>query len=338
MLSRDDVLNSKEIYLSEHDELLIPNDDRNVGYRFTKQTLYWEVTKRWYSWKVWCKALSGEEALKIMDSWKKHSEQESLLLNKAIEFATKKHAGQFRKGTTLPYIVHPLEVLQILYSMRAETNVMIAGVLHDTVEDTDTTLEEICELFGKDVAELVSSNSEDKRKSWDERKQHTIDALASAPKRIKMLIMADKLSNLRSIAYDYNHIGDKLWQRFNAPMEKQAWYYNGICDALYDMQFNPECEKLYWEFVGLFKDVFVNYYLDHENEILYQVCANDETYFLKKGSPLWNNAADAMSKSISENINDENPHFYKIFPIPETAELITRQNAELTEDIWNNSK
>ena len=52
MLSRVDVLNAKEIYLSEHDELLIPVEDRNVGYRFTKQTLSWEVIKRWYSWKV----------------------------------------------------------------------------------------------------------------------------------------------------------------------------------------------------------------------------------------------------------------------------------------------
>lgn len=158
-------------------------------------------------------------------------------LNEAINFAVKKHSDQVRKATTIPYILHPLEVLQILYSMRADTNVMIAGVLHDTVEDTDTTLDEIMELFGSDVAQLVASNSEDKSKSRDERKKHTIAELANADKRVKMLVLADKLSNMRSIAIDYEKSGDELWERFNAPKEKQAWYYSGVQDALYDMYF-----------------------------------------------------------------------------------------------------
>lgn len=337
MLSRDDVLNSKEIYLSERDELLIPAEDGDVGYRFTKQTLSWEVIKRNYSWKVYCKALSGEDALKVMDGWKEHSEKESARLNEAIEFAVKKHSGQFRKATTIPYILHPLEVLQILYSMRADTNVMIAGVLHDTVEDTDTSLDEIREIFGDDVAELVASNSEDKSKSWIERKQHTIDELANANERVKMLIMADKLSNIRSIAFDYNNIGDKLWERFNAPKEKQAWYYDGILDGLYDMQYIPECEKAYWEITGLFKDVFVKYYIDRGNEIIYQACDTGTIYYLKKGNPMWNDALSEISDDISDHItdNDDKPHYYKINPIPDNAEPISRKDAELTEDIWN---
>lgn len=337
MLSRDDILNAKEIYLSKHDEILIPVEDRNVGYRFAKQTLSWEVTKRWYSWKVYCKALSGEEALKVMDSWTKYKEQESKQLNEAIEFAVQKHSGQFRKATTIPYILHPLEVLQILYSMRADTNLMIAGVLHDTVEDTDTTLDEIRELFGVDVAELVASNSEDKSKSWIERKQHTIDELSNSDERVKMLIMADKLSNIRSISIDYNNIGDKLWERFNAPKEKQAWYYDGILDALYDMQFIPECEKAYWEITGLFKDVFVKYYLDSENDVIYQACETGTIYYLKKGNPVWNDALVEISSNIADDIvssDDDKMHYYKSNPIPDNAKLLSRKDAELTEDMW----
>ena len=64
-------------------------------------------------------------------------------LNRAIIFATERHAGQVRKGTDTPYIVHPLETMLILSNMQADLNVQIAGLLHDTVEDTDTTLEEI---------------------------------------------------------------------------------------------------------------------------------------------------------------------------------------------------
>lgn len=184
-------------------------------------------------------------------------------LEDAICFATKRHAGQVRKGSDIPYITHPLETMTILNTMKADTDLLIAGVLHDTVEDTDTTSEEIRELFGEDVAALVAAHTEDKSKSWTERKQHTIDELQTAPLRVKMLIMADKVSNLRSMYADYKLIGDELWKRFNAPKEKQAWYYSGVQDALCDMQNYIETEKIYLEMVGLFKDLFVSYASDH---------------------------------------------------------------------------
>ena len=238
---------------------------------------------------------------------------ENKRLNEAIIFATERHSEQVRKGSELPYILHPLEVLQILYSMRAETDIMIAGILHDTVEDTDTTLDEIRQRFGDRVAELVSSNSEDKSKSWYERKKHTIEFLEKADKSVKMMILADKLSNLRSIALDYKNIGDELWRRFNAPKEKQAWYYSGIQDSLYDMQFCPECADAYWEFVGLFKDVFVSYYISEGSETLYQICVGAGTFCLSKGDPRWLKTAQCHG-----NIRE-----------------IPRKEAELLEDIWN---
>ena len=186
--------------------------------------------------------------------------RENYLLEKAIHFATSKHAGQLRKGTTVPYIVHPLETMNILGAMKADTNLLIAGLLHDTVEDTDTNVEEIAESFGTDVAALVSGHSEDKSKTWEERKTHAIKELAESNRRMKMLVMADKVSNLRSIAADYRAIGDELWKRFNAPVEKQAWYYSGIQDSLWNMQLDPDAAPVYWEMVGLYKDVFVKFY------------------------------------------------------------------------------
>ena len=334
MLSKEDLLNAYEIYLSEKDELFVLMDDIDTGYRFSKETLKWELIEREFSWKVWHKAISGNEALEYVSNWSHDVLDDNNRLNFAIAFATKKHSGQFRKDTTIPYIVHPVEVMQILYSMRADINLMIAGVLHDTVEDTNTTLDEIKEIFGGDVAKLVASNSEDKSKSWDERKQHTIDELAKANQRVKMLIMADKLSNMRSIAYDYKNIGNSLWERFNAPKEKQAWYYDGILDSLCDMQFVPKCENAYWEFTGLFKDVFVKYYLDSENEIIFQACDVGSVFCLKKGNPMWYDALAEISDYIAKNI-DGKPRYYKTNPIPDNAELLSRKDAELTEDIWN---
>lgn len=178
-------------------------------------------------------------------------------LDMAIIYAVEHHAGQLRKGSGHPYITHPLEVMQLLHSMRADINLMIAGVLHDTIEDTEATEESIRELFGNDVADLVTAHSEDKSKTWDERKTYAIEETANADKRLKMLIMADKLSNLRSMVSDYAQIGDELWKRFNAPFNKQAWFYSGIKDALYDMQHYPECTAVYSELVGLYKDLFV---------------------------------------------------------------------------------
>ena len=334
MFSEKDVLNAKEVYLSKNQEILIPVPDKNVGYCYSKETMSWQVTKRWCSWVVWHKAITGKEALQIIDNWREEKLEDNIRLSKAIEFAAQKHKSQFRKATVIPYIVHPMEVLQILYSMRADTNLLIAGVLHDTVEDTDTTLDEIKDMFGEDVAGLVACDSEDKGKSWDERKQQTIDDLATANQRVKMLIMADKLSNLRSIAYDYEELGNSLWERFNAPKGKQAWYYDGIVDALFDMQYFPECEKAYWELTGLFKDVFVKYYIDKQKQTIYQMCETGKVYCLKKGNPVWTDAGQEFNV-ISQNAKAEYKQCCNINDICENAVPVTRKQAEFTEDMWN---
>lgn len=243
------------------------------------------------------------------NSFKKENE----LLEKAIHFATERHSGAVRKGKTIPYILHPLETLQILASMKADANLMIAGVLHDTVEDTDTTLEEIIEHFGEDVGALVKSNSEDKSKSWEERKAHTIEYLKNAPRREKMLIMADKLANIRSLARDYLEVGDRLWERFNAPKEKQAWYYSGVQDSLFDMQSYDETSAAYWEFVAAFKDVFVGFFCDFDRERLYQICADGTGFYLQKGEPNW--------REIDHEISED------VVPLP-------RYKAESIEELW----
>lgn len=183
-------------------------------------------------------------------------ENENALLDKAILFAVEHHAGALRKGSKLPYIVHPLETMQILYSMKAGVPLMIAGVLHDTVEDTDATIEEIITLFGPEIGSLVEAHTEDKSLSWLERKQHTINELAAAPHSVKMLVMADKVSNLRSIAADLLTIGDGFWAKFNAPKEQQAWYYKNVTEALHDFRNHQETAAVYWEMVDLYKDIF----------------------------------------------------------------------------------
>ncbi|WP_333792093.1 HD domain-containing protein, partial [Muricomes intestini] len=117
------------------------------------------------------------------------------MIDEALEFASKAHEGQFRKGTKRPYIVHPVEVADIVAAMTKDEEVISAAVLHDTIEDCQDVTEEILErTFGKHVASLVVQESEDKSKTWEERKGATIRRLKSAPKEVQMIALADKLS------------------------------------------------------------------------------------------------------------------------------------------------
>ncbi len=152
-------------------------------------------------------------------------------IHNAIIYAAKKHEGQVRKGTDIPYIVHPMEVMQILTAAGCEEDVVVAGILHDTVEDTDATIEEISALFGERIAHLVANESEDKSKTWRERKSATIEHLKNCSDEEALCALADKLSNARSILADYVLVGEKLWERFNKDKFSLLWYYSQIRDA-----------------------------------------------------------------------------------------------------------
>lgn len=152
---------------------------------------------------------------------------------KALAFATKMHGEQKRKGSSLPYIVHPIEVSEILEEANLPESVVISGLLHDMVEDTEVTLEDIKALFGEEVASLVGAHTEDKSKSWEERKVHAIAVAKSGSLLVKALIAADKLSNLHSLQKDYKEQGEEVWKHFKRGYEKQKWYYLNVVHNLF---------------------------------------------------------------------------------------------------------
>ncbi|MBC3889608.1 HD domain-containing protein [Acetobacterium paludosum] len=175
---------------------------------------------------------------------------------KAIEFSANAHLGYFRKGSRVPYITHPFEVAKILAAaVDSETNeaLICAGLLHDTVEDTETTMEIIQQEFGTEVAALVASDSEDKTLSWEKRKKNTIDFLENeATRDMQLLACADKLANLRSIKKDYAIMGDEVWNIFVRGKEKQAWYYKGVLNSLKSL----DTFSMYREFNQLVQELF----------------------------------------------------------------------------------
>ena len=151
---------------------------------------------------------------------------------KAIQFATSAHDGQYRKGTQVPYIVHPFGVAMTLLDFNVAEDVIIAALLHDAVEDTDATLAQIRSEFGENVARIVDEASEpNKADSWENRKQHTIESLQKVSPETLLVSVADKLDNLRSIRRDLEQNGEAIWDRFKRPREQQQWYYQSLCQV-----------------------------------------------------------------------------------------------------------
>lgn len=162
-----------------------------------------------------------------------HARRYSSKLYDAIELAARAHHNQVRKGTEIPYIVHPLAVAGLLIRAGCREHMVIAALLHDVVEDTPVPIGEIQSHFGREVAELVIALSEpDKNASWEERKTHTIEYLDQKANEDALLVaLADKLDNIRAIREGIESDGEIFWERFNRPREKQKWYYEHLAAA-----------------------------------------------------------------------------------------------------------
>lgn len=182
--------------------------------------------------------------------------ERSLLIHKAIVYATQAHAGQKRKASDVDYISHPMEVMEILSGVQGSIELRIAGILHDTVEDTQVTIEDIEKNFGSVVRKLVASHTEDKSKTWHERKEHTVNYLKSACMEEKLLALADLIANSRSILFDMETLGEDVWSRFKATKEEEEWYYNGILDSVRDLLEIDEYKGLYEEAQVLCGQIF----------------------------------------------------------------------------------
>lgn len=185
------------------------------------------------------------------------------LLDRAIVFAVQAHHNSERRGKGFPYIVHPLEAVEIVATITPDQELLAAAALHDTVEDTDVTVEQLREAFGDRIANLVHAesdqidgvlfNGENEEQTWHARKQAAIDRLAKASHDAKIVAMGDKLSNMRAIWRDYQVKGDELWKIFHCS-DKAAheWHYRGLAASLKEL----EDTFAYQEFVRLIDEVF----------------------------------------------------------------------------------
>ena len=181
------------------------------------------------------------------------------LVEEAISLAAEAHYGSWRKGNAIPYIAHPMETMLIVADMTKDEEVIAAAALHDVVEDTPVTLERIREQFGERVADLVGIESENKREgipkveTWKIRKEENLLREFQAPREAKMIMLADKVSNMRATLADFRREGTAIWDKFNMKDEaQQAWYYKSVAKVLEDLSDLP----VYEEYVQMLEEVF----------------------------------------------------------------------------------
>jgi (p)ppGpp synthase/HD superfamily hydrolase len=145
------------------------------------------------------------------------------------------HAGQARKGTTVPYLSHLMAVTSLVLEAGGDEEMAIAALLHDVVEDCGgmPRLREIRKQFGARVARIVEGCTDsfgEPKPEWIDRKRGYLEEVTHADAETRLVSASDKLHNVRTILADYRKDGDAIWTRFNGKKEGTLWYYRALSD------------------------------------------------------------------------------------------------------------
>ncbi|MEX0931180.1 MAG: HD domain-containing protein [Candidatus Paceibacterota bacterium] len=166
-------------------------------------------------------------------------------IDKALKLATLLHEGQYRKDRVkIPYIAHPVAVMYILKKYTRDEDILIAGLLHDILEDVELPFEEkvtlIEESFGRRVLEIVVAVTEEQgspeekntKKAWEKRKKQYLKSVAEASEEAVLVCAADKIHNLMSLISAYEHEGALIWEKFHAPKGHKLWFYEEVFEIV----------------------------------------------------------------------------------------------------------
>jgi GTP pyrophosphokinase len=168
-----------------------------------------------------------------VEKWKRKPVKLGPRFLRAFAFASRKHAGQARKASTIPYIAHLMGVAALVLEFGGDEDLAIAALLHDVVEDCGGTsmLKEVKRRFGKRVAKIVEGCTDSDsvpKPPWRQRKETYLAHLKTADADTRLVSAADKFNNVRSILSDYRTVGESVWERFNGRREGTLWYYRAL--------------------------------------------------------------------------------------------------------------
>ena len=156
--------------------------------------------------------------------------------DEALLLASTLHRSQARKASGVPYVAHLLAVTSLVLEEGGSEDMAIAALLHDAAEDQggEATLAGIQRAFGEEVARWVrqaSDTFEEPKPAWENRKQHHLAAIPMADREARLIMLADKVHNARSILADHARVGAEVWERFSVPRERTLWYYQTLLEV-----------------------------------------------------------------------------------------------------------
>lgn len=180
------------------------------------------------------------------------------MVERALSFTIRAHDGQYRKHEKdTPYVFHPIIVSLVLKTAGFNDKVVAAGLLHDVVEDTKYSIDDLAKLFGGDVASLVMTCTEfNKSLSWRERKSQQIKAIYNLPVNNKAIICADKIANLEDLRIQLRKNGYIDFSVFSADRNEQEWFFRSVYNALKENNTDERIDILLERYLNAFYDVF----------------------------------------------------------------------------------
>ncbi|MFA5827758.1 MAG: HD domain-containing protein [Candidatus Shapirobacteria bacterium] len=174
-------------------------------------------------------------------------------IQKAIKIAAEKHAGQVRQGDNLPFIVHLLEVAWVLSNYSNDENVIVAGLVHNVVNNVDDySFVDIKNDFGELVMAMVFDVSEDKeagselkgQASWEERKNKYLQHAETMSQEAMLICAADKIVTLTVISNSMKTTGKELWNKMGVASNKLFWFYGEILKILQKRSYSKISEEM----------------------------------------------------------------------------------------------
>ena len=154
------------------------------------------------------------------------------LIEKAMRIAVVAHVDQKRKSDNSPYIVHPMMTAFKLIKHNFSDEVVAGAIMHDVLEDTDFSEEDILKELGENVLKIIKGVTENKELPWEERKQDKINSIKNSPEEIKAVAVVDKIHNAESLLFAHQEKGPSIWEKFNRGRDKKIWFEKEFLNAL----------------------------------------------------------------------------------------------------------
>lgn len=176
------------------------------------------------------------------------------LIERALRIAALAHKDQVRKEGNTPYIVHPVMVALDLKTRGFSDEIVAAALVHDVLEDTDFSEEQLESELGSSVMEIVRAVTNDDSLSWEQKKLHYIETVRSGSEGAKAVATADKVHNAKSLLAAHKQQGEALWSHFKAGKEMKIWFEKAMLEMLKETWENPlvsEYESLVEEMAAL---------------------------------------------------------------------------------------